>query len=157
MAVHAHLVSRASIHWTSDPKKCNTISRPSRTNGRLPHEWSEIRQKKHRQSIGGQAPVPNPMSFRPDQLTPFIRYRGVKIQLFTFISLSRCTFWDPESFICRWRRHKCACTETDRTLSDLRAASAGSAAGTTGREDGERRPGQARPATRQPAASIFSF
>ena len=34
-------------------------------------------------SIGGWAPVPDPMSFRPE-LTPFIRYRGVKIQLLTF-------------------------------------------------------------------------
>ena len=50
---------------------------------RRPHEWSEFQLKKHRQTIGLQQPVPNPMSFRPE-LTPFINYRGVKIQIFTF-------------------------------------------------------------------------
>ena len=44
--------------------------------------------------IGNPSGAPNPMSFRPE-LTPFISDRGVKIQ--PSFSLSRCTFWDPES------------------------------------------------------------
>ena len=42
----------------------------------------EFRKKTGNRS-GSEAPVPNPMTFRPE-LTPFTRYRGVKIQLFTF-------------------------------------------------------------------------
>eukprot|EP00966_Prymnesium_polylepis_P050517 1169385-Prymnesium_polylepis.1 len=44
-------------------------------------EWVPV--KTHRQSIGLQQPVPNPMSFRPE-FTPLVSYRGVKLQLFTF-------------------------------------------------------------------------
>ena len=40
---------------------------------------------RHRQLIGRRAPVPNPMSFHIAERTVMQCYRGVKIQLFTFL------------------------------------------------------------------------
>ena len=69
---------------TPDPKRCSTRSAVTNTKSYLTFEWPCVPPKTHRIWNGGKAPDLLPLSFWR-YAWPFKSYRGVKIQLFTFM------------------------------------------------------------------------